>query len=105
MDIIEVQARAGSNPERMFKATLFESPHLLLGLNCLEPGQADRVHTHSEQDKFYFVVEGEAEFTVGAETRSASAGHVVLAPAGVEHGVRNSSSARTVIMMGLAPWQ
>ena len=51
------------------------------------------------------VVKGEAEFTVGGQTRSAGAGSTVLVPAGVEHGVRNASAVRTVILMGLAPWQ
>jgi len=105
MDVIDYRERSGSNPDKMFKATLFESSRMLLGLNCLEPGQSDRVHTHEGQDKFYFVIEGEAEFTVGLESQSVGAGCTVLAPQGVEHGVRNVSQQRTVILMGLAPWQ
>ncbi|HEV8636903.1 MAG TPA: hypothetical protein VG370_22010, partial [Chloroflexota bacterium] len=31
---------AGADVERFFKSTLFQSQRLLLGLNCLEPGQA-----------------------------------------------------------------
>ena len=89
----------------MYKSTLFESKRLLLGLNCLEPGQSDRAHTHGEQDKFYFVLEGEGEFTIGDETLSAGAGHTVIAPAGVPHGVANNGSSRLVILMGLTPWQ
>ena len=51
------------------KATLFQSTRLLLGLNCLEPGVEQRVHTHEGQDKFYHVLEGRGEFTVGDEVR------------------------------------
>jgi hypothetical protein len=29
----------GANPTKFFKSTLFQSERLLLGLNCLEPGQ------------------------------------------------------------------
>jgi mannose-6-phosphate isomerase-like protein (cupin superfamily) len=102
--IVDYRKLTGSNPDRMYKSTLFESPRLLLGLNCLEPGQGDRVHTHAEQDKFYFVVEGDGEFTVGEETFHAAAGLTVLAPAGVSHGVRNTGGQRLVILMGLTPW-
>ena len=102
---IDYRDHVGSNPEKMFKSTLFESSRLLLGLNCLEPGQADRAHTHAEQDKFYFVLEGEAEFTIGDEAVKAGAGMTVLAPAGITHGVENKGNQRLVILMGLTPWQ
>ena len=103
--VIDYRTLTGSNPDRMYKSTLFESQRLLLGLNCLEPGQADRVHTHAEQDKFYFVLEGEGEFTIGDEAVKAGAGMTVLAPAGITHGVENKGNQRLVILMGLTPWQ
>ena len=103
--VIDYRSLNGSNPDKMYKATMFESPRLLLGLNCLEPGQSDRAHTHDGQDKFYFVLEGEGEFEVGGETVKAGAGHAVVASAGVTHGVANKGSQRLVILMGLTPWQ
>jgi mannose-6-phosphate isomerase-like protein (cupin superfamily) len=104
-EAIDYRKLTGSNPDKMYKSTLFESRRLLLGLNCLEPGQADRAHTHAEQDKFYFVLEGEGEFNIGDETVSAGIGHTVIAPAGVPHGVANNGNTRLVILMGLTPWQ
>ena len=101
---IDYRDHVGSNPEKMFKSTLFESSRLLLGLNCLEPGQSDRAHTHPGQDKFYFVLEGEGEFALGEDTLKARAGQTVIAPAGVTHGVTNNGSGRLVILMGLTPW-
>jgi quercetin dioxygenase-like cupin family protein len=101
---VDYRKLVGSNPDKMYKSTLFESPRLLLGLNCLEPGQSDRAHTHAEQDKFYFVVEGEGEFQIGDETVNAGQGHTVIAPAGVPHGVKNAGAQRLVILMGLTPW-
>jgi mannose-6-phosphate isomerase-like protein (cupin superfamily) len=102
--VVDYRKLVGSNPEKMYKSTLFESPRLLLGLNCLEPGQADRAHTHADQDKFYFVLEGEGEFQIGEETVKASPGMTVVAPAGVSHGVSNGGPERLVILMGLTPW-
>lgn len=99
------QQHAGARPDKFFKATLFQSPRLLLGLNCLEPGQSQAAHDHAEQDKFYFVIEGQGVFTVGAETQTAGPGSVIWAPAGVPHGVENTGAARLVVLMGLAPWE
>ena len=102
--VIDYHSHVGSNPEKMYKSTLFESSRLLLGLNCLEPGQSDRAHTHPDQDKFYFVLEGEGEFALGSETLTATAGQTIIAPAGVTHGVANKANSRLVILMGLTPW-
>jgi quercetin dioxygenase-like cupin family protein len=94
---------AGSNPAKFYKATLFESGRLLLGLNCLEPGQTQAVHTHDDQDKFYFVLEGTGTFTVGEEVQEAGSGLTVWSPAGVDHGVTNNGSERLVLLVGIAP--
>ncbi|MFQ5407106.1 MAG: cupin domain-containing protein [Anaerolineales bacterium] len=93
----------GSNPDKQFKATLFRSDALLLGLNCLEPGQKQALHAHADQDKFYFVVEGEGQFMVGSESRVAGPGMTVWAAAGIEHGVRNTGAERLVLLVGIAP--
>jgi len=89
--------------EKFTKASLFQSERLLLGLNCFEPGQTQAVHDHADQDKFYLVLEGEGEFVVGDETQTVGVGGVVLAPAGVPHGVKNTGTARLIIFMGIAP--
>jgi quercetin dioxygenase-like cupin family protein len=102
-NITRYQNYISFKPEKFTKATLFQSERLLLGLNCFEPGQVQAVHDHADQDKFYLVLEGEGEFTVGEEVQTMGVGGVVLAPAGVPHGVNNTSSVRLVSFMGIAP--
>ena len=99
----DYHAHVGVHPDKFYKATLFQSPRLMLGLNCLEPGQTQPVHDHAGQDKFYVVVEGEGEFVVGEERRRAGPGMVIWAPAGVAHGVTNAGVNRLVVVMGIAP--
>lgn len=99
----DYQQFTGSSPKKFFKSTLFQSANLLLGLNCLEPGQEQAVHDHENQDKFYFVLDGKGKFTVGAENRTASSGWTVWAPAGIPHGVTNIGDERLVILVGIAP--
>ena len=41
---------AGARPDKFYKTTLFRGDALLLGLNCLEPGQTQAVHDHADQD-------------------------------------------------------
>lgn len=94
---------AGSNSEKFYKATLFQGEHMMIGLNCLEPGQTQSAHAHDGADKFYFVLEGSGTFTVGNDERRAEAGTVVAAPAGIKHGVINSGNERLSLLVAIAP--
>jgi mannose-6-phosphate isomerase-like protein (cupin superfamily) len=93
----------GRRDDKEFKATLFESGRLLLGVNCLEPGQAQRIHQHESQDKFYAVQEGIGWVTVGTESFEAGPGDVVWAPAGAPHGIENRGKGRLSVLVGIAP--
>jgi quercetin dioxygenase-like cupin family protein len=101
--IVHYTDHIGSRAEKFYKTTLFQAEHLMIGLNCLEPGQVQPVHDHTDQDKFYYVIEGRGHFTVGKEVTEASPGHVVWAEAGVRHGVENRGPERLIIFMGIAP--
>lgn len=94
---------AGARPDKFYKATLFRGDALLLGVNCLEPGQSQPAHDHADQDKFYYVIEGTGRFQVGDELATAGAGEVVWAPAGVIHGVDNIGDTRLTLLVGIAP--
>jgi mannose-6-phosphate isomerase-like protein (cupin superfamily) len=98
-----LDARTGGLPDKPYKATLFGSPRLFLGLNCLEPGQIQARHAHAHQDKFYAVHRGRGRFTVGARSFEAGPGEVVWAQAGEEHGVENPGPERLVLLVGMAP--
>ena len=103
MHITNYRHHTGSSGEKFFKATLFQTSRFLLGLNCLEPGQTQATHTHANQDKFYYVIEGEGAFVVAGEIHQAGPGMVIWAPAGVPHGVTNCGDTRLVLLVGIAP--
>lgn len=98
-----VRDHVGVRPDKFFKNTLFESDAMLLGLNCLEPGQVQKSHRHEGQDKFYYVVEGAGSFQLGKEEIQGQAGDVIWAPAGLEHGVHNRGATRLTLLVGIAP--
>jgi quercetin dioxygenase-like cupin family protein len=103
MTIKQISDHIGSRPDKFYKTTLFHSSALLLGLNCLEPGQVQHPHDHVDQDKFYYVVTGEGEFWLGEDRVTVDVGNVVWASAGVVHGVENRGSEPLVLLMGIAP--
>jgi quercetin dioxygenase-like cupin family protein len=50
-------------------------------------------HTHADHTDSFYVLEGEAEFTVGDRVMRAGPGSYVAAPAGVVHGFRVAGDA------------
>jgi quercetin dioxygenase-like cupin family protein len=93
----------GLGSEKFYKTTLFRAETLMLGLNCLEPDQVQQPHVHEDQDKFYYVVEGQGDFWLGEQKVVVGAGEVVWAPAGKRHGVKNKSDGRLMLLVGIAP--
>ena len=93
----------GSRPEKFFKSTLWQGDHVMIGLNCLEPNQTQPIHAHNDADKFYFVLSGRGSFTVGEEEQSVAEGVLVVAPAGVPHGVKTVGNERLSLLVAIAP--
>ena len=94
---------ASFRPDKMGKATLFESPRLLVGLNCFEPGQEHALHAHAGQDKAYLVTRGSGLFLLEGRELPMNAGDLLVAPSGVPHGVRNTGAERLLVIAILAP--
>ncbi len=104
MELIKtIEDFVGQRDDKFYKTTLFTSEALLLGLNCLEPGQVQKPHDHEGQDKFYVVIEGTGVFWLGEERVTAVTHQVVWAPAGVIHGVANQGNTRLTLLVGIAP--
>ena len=93
----------GVQKEKFYKTTLWQGEHCMVGMNCLEAGQEQAAHAHEGADKFYFVLEGRGRFTVGDEVCETEPGAIVIAPAGIMHGVRNTGSERLSLLISIAP--
>lgn len=89
--------------EKMKKTGLFDRPYFFSDLYCFEPGQVQKPHTHHDSDKTYFVLEGRGTFKVGDEELVLGEHQLVLAPAGVEHGVSNRTDQQLVLLVTMAP--
>ena len=100
---IRPEEHAVFNPEKMGKATLFESERILVGLNSFEVGQEHKLHAHEGMDKVYQVLTGTGLFLLEGEEQAMSPGVMLVAPSGVPHGIRNTGDAQLVVLAILAP--
>jgi mannose-6-phosphate isomerase-like protein (cupin superfamily) len=89
--------------EKMQKSNLYETPNFFCDVYGLEPGQEQKPHAHDDADKIYYVLDGCGTFLVGDEERELSTNQIVLAPAGSQHGVRNTSEARLTLLVFMSP--
>lgn len=88
---------------KMGKADLLRGDRVFAGLNCFQPGQKHKLHTHDGQDKLYLVLEGCGEVTVGERTDRVEPGDLVLAEEGVPHAMENPGSVNLVVLTVIAP--
>ena len=100
---IRLVEHAKFQADKMAKIALATTPRAQLDLYCLEPGQAQKVHSHDDQDKVYVVLEGRGHFTVGGEQYALAAGEAVVAAAGAPHGVTNDSGGRLLLLVFVSP--
>ena len=89
--------------DRMAKIALAVTPRALLDLYCLAPGQAQRPHTHADQDKIYVVLEGHGRIHLDGAEEVVSPGEAVVARAGVAHGVVNDGTAPLILLVVVTP--
>jgi mannose-6-phosphate isomerase-like protein (cupin superfamily) len=103
MQRVNVASLARFADDKMQKVTLFDNPRFFCDVYCLKPGQAQRVHSHRDADKVYYVLDGRATVQVGEEEDVVEAGVAVLAPAGSAHGVSNRSADPLTLLVFMAP--
>lgn len=89
--------------DRLEKIPLFDSRRYFCDLYCLRPGQDQRIHSHAESDKIYYVLRGTGLFHIAGEERELGEGETVIARPGQEHGVRNTAKSDLVLLVFMTP--
>ena len=67
------------------------------------PGDAIRVHKHSNEDELIFIHKGTGVFTLGEKEYPVQAGAVALVPKGVWHGLRNTGTENIEMRFAYTP--
>src|SRR5256885_1539088 len=80
---IRVKDHVKFQSDKMAKIALATTVRAQLDLYCVAPGQAQKPHSHADQDKIYYVLEGRGRFRVGpdeqvVEARAVAARRVAL---------------------------
>lgn len=103
MRVVDLGEYQQFSSEKLKKNNVFETPKFFCDVYCFEPGQEQKGHIHKDQDKVYFVLEGEGTFRIGSEEGVLRKGQGTMAPAGEEHGVSNHTKARLRVLVFMAP--
>ena len=103
MNVVNLSNYQHFSNEKMKKNNIFQTPRFFCDIYCFEPGQEQKGHVHGEQDKVYFVLEGQGTFQVGAEKQVLGPGQGTMAQAGEEHGVKNHTDQRLKVLVFVAP--
>jgi quercetin dioxygenase-like cupin family protein len=88
---------------RMAKIALATTSRCQLDLYCVAPGQSQRPHTHADQDKIYYVLEGAGRFSLAGKEARVLKGEALVAAAGVEHGLFNDGNEPMLILVVVSP--
>ncbi len=81
---------------RHLKETIWEDDQGRINLICMKQGQELTTHTH-HGNHIWIVMEGSGEFFSGGQSQAIDAGKIVIVPALVEHGIRNTAKDNLVI--------
>src|SRR5438477_2347157 len=99
MEVCNVHELIQFSDDKMQKIPLFDSAKYFCDLYCLKPGQDQRIHSHAESDKIYFVLRGKGKFHIAGNEQDLAPGEIVVARPGEAHGVRNADTEDLVLLV------
>jgi quercetin dioxygenase-like cupin family protein len=100
---ISVREHAKLSPDKMAKIALATTSRAQLDLYCVAPGQSQKLHRHDDQDKIYYVIEGEGRFALAGSEERLGPGDALVAPSGVDHGLVNDGAAPLLVLVVVTP--
>jgi quercetin dioxygenase-like cupin family protein len=89
--------------EKMQKIPVFDSEKYFFDVYCLKPGQDQRIHSHAESDKIYYVLRGKGRFHIDGAEQDLTSGQAIVARPNQTHGVRNASAEDLVLLVFMSP--
>ena len=69
----------------------------------LAPGVATTPHHHAVTEEIYYILVGEAEMSLGDETRDVRPGDAIAIPPGQRHTIKNTGAEELVFLCTCAP--
>lgn len=69
----------------------------------LAPGVKTQAHFHPQSEEIYFVLQGQAQISLGGDVSTLNVGDAVVIPHGTPHQIRNIGSENLVFLCCCAP--
>jgi len=91
------------DPKNILKKVPFDADKMVFNTYFLEPAELLRLHKHPDSDEYFYLAEGEGQFTVGNDQVMIKSGAAVYGPAGVAHGFVNSGGGKAVLISVQGP--
>ncbi|MEK7483895.1 MAG: cupin domain-containing protein [Planctomycetota bacterium] len=91
------------SPDKLKKINLFETEHFFCDIYCLKPGQQQKSHEHTREDKIYFVLKGHGTAQLGDTTHPIQEGDCIFAQRQVLHGIQNETCDELILLVFMAP--
>jgi mannose-6-phosphate isomerase-like protein (cupin superfamily) len=82
--------------DKRHQEVIWSDEHSSIKLLCMKPGQEITTHTH-HGSHMWVVLEGSGEFRFEGKTEVIDRGKIVIVPALVDHGIKNSSKENLVL--------
>jgi quercetin dioxygenase-like cupin family protein len=100
---VKVEDHVAFDERKMAKVALATTSRCQLDLYCVAPGQSQRPHTHPDQDKIYYVLEGAGRFALAGREERLTKGEALVAEAGAEHGLFNDGNEPMLVLVMVTP--
>ena len=85
-------------------ATAAETRNTIFAFEAFEPpGGGPPLHTHANEEEFFFVLEGEISFYVGGRVTRGGPGTTAFVPRGVPHCFKNTSRKNARVLVTFTP--
>jgi len=97
MGFIDPSALTEAEPKPGWHGRFFHSEHMTFAYYEIDGGAALHAHSHPNEEVWH-IIDGEAELTLGEETRCVRAGAAVVIPAGTKHMVGVKKGCRAIVV-------
>jgi quercetin dioxygenase-like cupin family protein len=93
---------SGPNPHHVDARKIYESPHAVVVVITLKPGESLKKHI-TPVDVFFYVLEGSGVIEIGGERQTAGKDMLVESPARIPHRWMNESSTLFRVLVVKVP--
>lgn len=102
-DLKTLEEIAQFNPRFFVRRRIFLTDSMHFNIYCIEPGQSNPLHKHSQSDEICYFVQGTGDVIIGDEIGAVKSGDCVHIPKDVGHEIINTGTERMIVVLAQSP--